>query len=104
MPKPIKILLAANLFQAVFLMFNFSKLPNQIPLFYSQPWGESQIADSWFILILPILMNFMFVLNYQISKRFFQEHPIIMKLFLIANYVLIIGFTGILFKIVFLVT
>lgn len=47
------------------LVFFWSKLPPQIPLFYSLPWGEEQLASPVSVLILPggifliILFNFL---------------------------------------------
>ena len=44
------------------------KLPPQIPLFYSKPWGEQMLAPSFFIWILPITTLTLFVINFLISK------------------------------------
>lgn len=37
------------------LISSFSLLPSKVPLFYSQPWGESQLAPSWALFLLPLL-------------------------------------------------
>lgn len=35
------------------LLFFWRKLPPQIPLFYSHPWGEDQLGQPVFLWILP---------------------------------------------------
>lgn len=44
------ILLSLTLF---ILGFFFSKLPPQVPLFYSLPWGEEQLAPPYYFFLLP---------------------------------------------------
>lgn len=56
----------------------FSKLPPQVPLYYTKPWGEAQLVQPIFLL-LPILMSLVFLTvnailasrsdNYQFAKK-----------------------------------
>lgn len=39
--------------QLVILTFFWKKLPPQVPLFYSRPWGEEQLINPIGLLILP---------------------------------------------------
>jgi len=48
---------------AITLVFAYSHLPPQVPLFYSRPWGEKQLVAPVFLVILPILSFFIFLLN-----------------------------------------
>lgn len=41
-----------------YILFNFSQLPLQIPLFYSRVWGETQLAKTIY-LYLPSLGVFL---------------------------------------------
>jgi len=100
----VKFLVAANFLMFGILLWKFKVLPEQIPIFYSKPWGEAQIADVWYILILPIFMNLMFFVNNQIAKRFFSNQIIFQNIFFVANIVLIIGFTVVYMKILLLIT
>lgn len=100
----VKFLVAANFLMFGILLWKFKVLPEQIPIFYSKPWGEAQIADVWYILILPIFMNLMFFVNNQITKRFFSNQIIFQNIFFVANIVLIIGFTVVYMKILLLIT
>lgn len=85
-------------------VFKFSRLPPQIPLFYSQFWGESQLADLWTIFILPVFMNIIFFLNGYIFNKFYFNNVFIKNIFYYLNAFLIIGFTLIFVKIIFLVS
>lgn len=40
-------------FLLIFLVF--SRLPEVIPLFYSLPWGEKQLASKYLLILLPSL-------------------------------------------------
>jgi len=100
----VKLLLGSNILMIVAFAFKFSRLPPQIPLFYSQLWGEGQLADSWAIFILPIFMNIVFFLNRYIFNRFYSDNAFIKNIFYYLNASLIIGFTLIFIKIIFLVS
>ena len=97
-------LIAANLVIAAILILRFNSLPPQIPLFYSKPPGEDQLADTWFILALPLLMNILFFLNKFLYGRYFKDDVFIHKIFYCLNIFLIVSFTLIFMKIIFVVT
>lgn len=82
----------------------FSKLPPQIPLFYSAPWGKNQLAELWMIGFLPIIVNGFFFINIWIKKRFFAENDFINKAVEYINIFLIICITLIFVKIILLVS
>ncbi len=99
-----KVLFVTNTIMILFFIFRFSSLPPQIPLFYSKPWGEDQLADSWLILILPLTMNFLFFINLYFYKKFFLENNFIKKIIDYLNLFIIISITLIFIKIIFLTT
>lgn len=45
---------------SILVVFFWQNLPNQIPLFYSKPWGEEQLAAREFI-PLPFLLATVFL-------------------------------------------
>ncbi|OGK17211.1 hypothetical protein A2774_02310 [Candidatus Roizmanbacteria bacterium RIFCSPHIGHO2_01_FULL_39_12c] len=102
--KPLYQLIIANLFMSAVILFRFRYLPPQIPLFYSNPPGENQLADTWMIGILPLFMNSLFFLNRFINFRLFKNEEFIQKIFQYLNLFLIISFTLIFAKIIFLIT
>jgi len=52
--------------------FSFKNLPPEIPLFYSRPWGEEQLANPFFLLILPGA-SFLVFLSSAFIYRFTEE-------------------------------
>ena len=99
-----KLLIGADILMAAVFAWRYIFLPEQIPLLYSRPWGESQIVDFYYIILLPILMHAFFFFNSAISKKYFSSEEIFLKLFRFANIFIIIVFTGIFLKILLLVT
>lgn len=100
----LKLLIGADVVMAASLAWRFPHLPEQIPLFYSRPWGEAQLADVWYILLLPILVHLFYFFNTYIIKRFFRDDVLFPRMFSVTTSVLIIVCTGIFLKILFLVT
>jgi|SRR3989344_1712952 len=45
--------LVATVVSLIILLMFWRKLPPVIPLWYSRPWGEDQLASPWNLLILP---------------------------------------------------
>ncbi|MBI4225840.1 hypothetical protein HY612_01885 [Candidatus Roizmanbacteria bacterium] len=97
-------LIAANIVMIFVLAFKFNSLPPQIPLFYSKSLGEDQLADTWFILILPLFMNLLFFLNNFFYRRFYRNNIFVKKIFHYLNLLIIVSFTLIFAKIIFLIT
>jgi len=51
----------------------FSQLPPKVPLYYSQPWGENQLADSTYLFILPISSLIILIVNSILAALFVDE-------------------------------
>jgi len=97
-------LLLGNLVMILSFLFKAKSIPPQIPLFYSRPWGQDQIADRWLLIIIPLLMNFFYFLNIAIRKKFFPKEEFLKKVVSYLNVSLIILFSAIFLKIIFIVT
>jgi len=100
----VKLLLGADALMIATFIFKYSKMPPQIPLFYSQLWGENQLGDFWMIFILPIFMNLLFFINQYISNKFYSDNVFIKNIFYYLNFFLIASFTLIFIKIIFIVS
>lgn len=98
------LLFGADVFMVIVFLLKISRLPLQIPLYYSQPWGESQLADPWMIFLLPIFLNSLFFINQYIFNRFYRDNVFIKNIFYYLNLFLIVSFTLIFVKIIFLVS
>lgn len=100
----IKLLLGADALIIVTFLLRFSRLPPQSPLFYSRPWGEDQLVDTWLIFLLPIFLNLLFFLNNYLLKKIYSNNDLIKNIFYYLNLFLILSFTLIFIKIIFLVS
>ena len=100
----IPLLLGADALMIVTFLLRFNLLPPQFPLFYSQPWGENQLADSWMIFLLPIFLNLLFFINQYIFNKFYHDNIFIKNIFHYLNLFLIASFTLIFIKIIFIVS
>lgn len=97
-------LIAGNLLMAAVFAFKLRKIPPQIPLFYSRPWGEYQLTDWWFIFLLPILMNLLYFLNLYLSKKFFGTNHFVKTVIKYLNLFIVIVFTFVFIKILLLIS
>lgn len=100
----IQSLLGADALMIIAYFIRSRTMPPQIPLFYSQLWGEGQLADSWLIIILPVFLNLLIFINSYLLKRFYSDNFLIKKIFYYLNLLLIVSFTVIFIKIVLLVS
>lgn len=55
-------LLAAG--QAGLLLYLQGRLPPEVPLFYSLPWGEGRLSDPRWLWTLPALTGVVLILNF----------------------------------------
>lgn len=52
--------------QGLLILINLKKFPPELPIFYSQPWGEKILAQPLFLLVLPLTVLVFVILNYWI--------------------------------------
>lgn len=88
---------------AIFALF-WRKLPPQVPLFYSRPWGREQLVNPNGLLILPIISLLITVVNLAVASLMPGEEKLVSQLLVIFatvfNFLCLIT----LFKIVILIT
>lgn len=94
------LLLLALVFLAVF----WQKLPPEIPLFYSLPWGEEQLGPPSFFLILFFSGFFLGIINFILGLIFFEKHPLAAKIMAFVTTAVSLLLMITVFKIIFLVT
>ncbi len=63
----------------------FPKLPAEIPLFYSRPWGSQQLASKYFIFLLPIGTFILGLVNQMLAIISFKKERIISYIFSITT-------------------
>ena len=94
----------SNLVMLIAFFFRLKTMPPQIPLFYSRPAGDAQIADWWFIFLIPVLMNILYYVNSYVYKKFFQGNLFVEKVIYYFKIILIVSLTLIYLKILFLIS
>lgn len=99
-----RILIAADIIMIAAFAFLYSRLPPQIPLFYSHTWGEEQIADIWYVALVPIILHIFFLINFFLYSKFFKGDQTVKNIINVTNFFLIVSFTFIFIRILLTVT
>ena len=60
----------------IFFLF-YSSLPPQVPLFYSRPWGEEQLGESFWLMLLPGGSLLIFLFNNLMATHFVRQEKIL---------------------------
>ena len=88
---------------AIFLGLFWSRIPPQVPLFFSRPWGEEQLASKNQILLLPSLTLAFFFFNFLSAVKVFDKEPLLSRILVITSTVLVFIFIYGLFRIITLI-
>jgi len=99
-----KLLVGADVVLLIVSIWKYSRMPSEIPLFYSRAWGEDQIVDAWYLILLPVFMHIFFFTNQYLYEKYFEKQGISPVLLTVVNTVVIVSFSTITLKILFLVT
>lgn len=67
-------------FSLIFFALRWSKLPPQIPLYYSLPWGRQQLASPWELTILPVLAVSVFATNLLFAFFLLKDDDLLTKI------------------------
>jgi hypothetical protein len=70
------------IFQIALLFFKFNDLPQQVPFYYSTPWGEDQLASVTALLLLPAFSIIILLIN-NLMANFFFKSIILLSRFLV---------------------
>lgn len=66
-----------------FLLIFWMKLPPQVPLFYSKPWGEEQLVSPVFLL-LPLVLSGVFILANALLISILPENIFLKRALILA--------------------
>lgn len=75
------------LFIVAFWQFNLKNLPSQIPLFYSLPWGENQIATSDQFIIIPSLISLIALFNLSLSWYLHPSQTPLKRILALSSFI-----------------
>lgn len=88
----------------VFLLLRFSHLPPVIPLFYSLPWGEAQLAAPQILVVVVAGFSLLYVLNFVIAFFLYTVFPFFARLICVGTLLLALLVNFSLVQILLLVT
>lgn len=71
--------------QLGFLIYKFNILPAQIPLYYSQPWGEPQLASASALFLLPTFSIIIVLINNLLATFFLHNVQLLSRLLVIFS-------------------
>lgn len=75
------------IFQLIILFVKFNSLPQQVPLYYSLPWGEEQLASATALFLLPTFSIIILLLNNLIATFFLKTIPLFSRLLTVFSLI-----------------
>lgn len=97
-------LIISNILVVAIFLLNINRMPPELPLYYSRPPGEAQIAQWWMLFSLPLIMNSFVVLNGYLGNHVFKNNPFVATTFRVFTIGAIISLTLVFLKIILLIT
>lgn len=79
--------LILSIILTLLILFLFKFLPPKLPLFYSLPWGEKQLAIHQQFLIIPASITIATLVNLIISLQLHSSQTFFKKVLLITSFV-----------------
>ena len=96
--------IATILIQIILIAVSFGRLPGEVPIFYSRPWGEDMLGGPIFLLILPFSAFIALFLNFVMFRLFAKDDIFLERVLSIFTLTVnVMAFWG-LFKILSLLT
>ncbi len=90
--------------QGVFLALKWQNLPPRVPLFYSLPWGDQQLAQKPYLFLLPGATLAALVINIVLAILFLDREVLLSQILLWSSCLLALIATIGLVHIVLLIT
>lgn len=74
---------ASILFLSSLILVSWGKLPPEVPLFYSRPWGEPILAKPLFLWILPTISLGVLLVNFALNNLVRDEQKFLSKVLVV---------------------
>ena len=68
-----------------FLLISWNKLPTQVPLWYSKPWGADRLAPPLYLFLLPGASFGWYVINSFISIHVTKDHLVFSQILFLSS-------------------
>jgi len=86
------------------LAWKFTQLPPQVPLYYSLPWGESQLATASYLFLLPTISIVALFIDNLFAVSFFKNQPLLSRFSVVTSLLISFFSAFTLIRIVFLIS
>ena len=96
--------LAFIILQISILAWRFTNLPSQVPLYYSLPWGETQLASASALFLLPTFSLAILLINNLFSISLSSTNSLLARILIFTSLAVSFFFFITLVKIVSLVS
>lgn len=90
--------------QVVYILIKFKDLPNQVPLFYSLPWGEKRLAQPQILFLAPLLSTIFCLINFYFTKKLVNNERLLSNICSLVSLVIVLLFSIAVFQIIFIIT
>lgn len=87
----------------VAVLLTWSKLPEQVPLFYSKPWGQEQLAKPIF-LFMPLSLALIFLILNITASKYLADKVFVRNVLIIGGAATAVLASITIVRIVFLIT
>ena len=84
------------------LLFSWLRLPPEVPLFYSLPWGEEQLVSPFFLWFLPGSSLTLVFFNFAFAS-YFSDDKLLTRVLMVTATLYSLLATIILFRIINLI-
>lgn len=100
---PIRLFLSMMGISFIILAITFRRLPPSVPLYYSLPWGEEQLARPSDLFIIPFSIMIIFLINLILSIIFLKKDNFLIQFLMWSSCLIALGGLITLTKIILLV-
>jgi len=83
---------------------SFWRIPPQIPLAYSRPWGVAQLVPSNFLFVLVFLALFLLIANSVLASQFLASDQLLARMMLIVCSLTLFLFDLTVLRVILLIT
>ena len=89
---------------ALMMLIFWRRLPPQVPLWYSRPWGTERLVPPLYLLIPVAACICIYALNIFVANKFATDHPMFARVLFLSSALVSIISTIILVRIITLIT
>jgi hypothetical protein len=74
---------------AIFLPLLFiQKIPPEIPLLFSRPWGQERLVNKGTFLVFPLIIFVFLVINFRFASIFFKKQKLLSQLIIWTSLII----------------